>query len=263
MTDGPAAGRGLHVRPVRAAGDDGPAIVVVHGGMDRATSFGRVDRHLGDLAVVRYDRRGYGRSRDAGTTDLDGHVDDLLAVIDGREVVAFGHSIGAVVALVAAQRRPDLARAVLAFEVPTPWAPWWRRPGATATTDAERVDPGDEAERFMRSMVGDRVWERLPPSTRADRRAEGPALLADRAMVEVADPPYDLAAIVAPVLSAAGSATSGRHRRAAEELANGARTGELAVVDGATHGAHLTHPAAVAELVRRARALAVGPAIDR
>lgn len=260
MSDGPVAPCGIHVRPVRA-GDGTLPVVVVHGGMDRATSFGRVDRHLDDLAVIRYDRRGYGRSREAGTTDLDGHVDDLLAVIDGREVVVFGHSVGAVVALVAAERRPDLVRAVLAFEVPTPWAPWWRRPGATTATDPG--DPATVAEQFMRRMVGDRVWERLPPSTRADRRAEGPALLADQAMLDVVDPPYDLAAVVAPILSAAGSATTGRHRRAAEELADDARTGELAIVDGATHGAHLTHPAAVAELVRRARSLAMGPTIDR
>jgi pimeloyl-ACP methyl ester carboxylesterase len=238
--------------------------------MDRASSFGRVARHLRDLPMVRYDRRGYGRSIGLGTTDLAGHVDDLHAVIGGRDVVCFGHSVGGVIALGAAQAAPGQVRAVLAFEAPMPWAPWWPRPqqdradgdgsdGPDGDVDRSgHPDPADEAERFMRRMVGDRVWGRLPARTRADRRAEGPALAADLAAVDLAGPPVDLAALAVPVLAAAGSATTWWHRRAAEELATGARAGELAIVDGATHGAHLTHPGAVANLVRRARTLATG-----
>ncbi|CAN5905851.1 hypothetical protein BH23ACT2_BH23ACT2_26650 [soil metagenome] len=268
---------------VEQGGDDdvdgpaGPTVVVVHGSMDRASSFGRVARHLGDLPLVRYDRRGYGRSLSFGTTDLAGHVDDLLAVIDGRDVICFGHSVGGVIALGAAERAPDLVRGVLAFEAPAPWAPWWphrRRvdsaegahgaEGAGAPAPAGGPDGVDslqqdkdhlaeEAERFMRSMVGDRVWERLPSRTRADRRAEGPALAADLASVDLDAAPVDLGALVVPIVAAAGSDTTWWHRRAAEELAADARVGELALVPGATHGAHLTHPGAVADLVRRAR----------
>jgi pimeloyl-ACP methyl ester carboxylesterase len=269
---GGAADVGLHTVEQPGEGGDGdgdgdgggPTVVVVHGGMDRASSFGRVARHLRDLPMVRYDRRGYGRSIGLGTTDLAGHVDDLHAVIGGRDVVCFGHSVGGVIALGAAQAAPGQVRAVLAFEAPMPWAPWWPRPrqdraeGHGDGAGPDHPDPADEAERFMRRMVGDRIWERLPARTRADRRAEGPALAADLAAVDLDAPPVDLAALVVPVLAAAGSATNWWHRRAAEELATGARAGELVIVDGATHGAHLTHPGAVAGLVRRARALATG-----
>ena len=48
-----------------------------------------------------------------------------------------------------------------------------RRPGVTGRR------PGDEAERFFRRMVGDAAWDRLPDEARADRRADGPALVAD------------------------------------------------------------------------------------
>lgn len=242
-------GVGLHVR--RAAGDGGGLpVVVVHGGMDRASSFGRVARHLSDLPLVSYDRRGYGASIEAGVTDLDGHVADLLDVIGEEPVVLFGHSMGGVVSLVAAARRPDLVRSVLAFEAPTPWAPWW--PARSSDPAADR-DPAEEAERFMRRMVGDSIWERLPARTRQARRAEGPALLADLDSLLLDAPPFDAGAIVAPCLSAAGGETTWWHRRAAEELADQLPVGELAVVDGATHGAHLSHPGAVAALVRRAR----------
>lgn len=243
-------GVGLHV--LRASGDASwPRVVVVHGGMDRASSFGRVARQLADVPLVTYDRRGYGRSIDAGVTAIGGHVDDLLGVVGEEAVVLFGHSMGGVIALLAAERRPDLVRAVLAVEAPTPWADWWPRP----TRSGDALDPADGAERFMRRMVGDAIWDRLPPGTRSDRRAEGAALRADLDSLDVDQPLFDPARIQAPVLSAAGSETTWWHRRAAEELAAAVPAGELVIVDGAAHGVHLSHPAATAALVRRARAV--------
>jgi pimeloyl-ACP methyl ester carboxylesterase len=53
----------------------GPAVVLVHGAMDRAASFGRVMRRLGDLDVVAYDRRGYAGSLGTGpATTLAEHA---------------------------------------------------------------------------------------------------------------------------------------------------------------------------------------------
>lgn len=240
-------GVGLHV--LRFGGEGPGQVVVVHGGMDRASSFGRVARRLPDVALVTYDRRGYGRSIDAGTATLDEHVADLLGVIGTDEVIVFGHSMGGVIALVAAHRRPDLVRAVLAFEAPTPWAPWWPRPAPRT-----RLDPSDEAERFMRQMVGDDLWRRLPPRSRADRRAEGPALLADLDSLDLDTAPFDPAQILQPVTCAAGGETTWWHQRAVDELAAALPGGESAAIARATHGAHLTHPGDVAELVQRTRA---------
>jgi pimeloyl-ACP methyl ester carboxylesterase len=236
----------LHVVDGPAADAASPVVVIVHGAMDRSASFGRVARQLDGLHVVRYDRRGYGRSAELPVGTLAEHVDDLLAVIDGREVTVFGHSIGGVVALVAAQRRPDLVRSVLAYEAPAPWEPWWPQP-----TTPPPDDPADEAEAFMRRAIGDHFWGRLPARTRADRRAEGAALRADIASLQGAAP-YDAALIEVPVLSASGSDTTWWHQRATRELADAAPAGEHAVVAGAQHGAHLTHPTATAHLVRRA-----------
>ena len=242
----------LHVVD-NGADPSSPLVVVVHGAMDRASSFGRVARSLSDLQVVRYDRRGYGRSVGAGPAPLAVHVDDLLAVLAGRPATVFGHSVGAVVALVAAQSHPGLVRSVLAFEPPTPWLPWWpNRAGAAAEgAPALDTDPADEAEAFMVAAVGERIWARLPARTRADRRAEGGALRADLASLQ-GPAPFDPAAVSVPVVVGCGSQTTWWHRQAAEELAAALPVAELAVVGGATHGAHLTHPSAMAELVREA-----------
>jgi pimeloyl-ACP methyl ester carboxylesterase len=220
--------------------------------MHRIATFGLVTLHLDGLHVVRYDRRGYGRSAAAGVGSLDDHVADLLAVLDGRAATVFGHSIGGVIALVAAQREPGLVRSVLAYEAPAPWTSWWPH-ASTPPPD----DPGDEAEAFMRRAIGDHFWSRLPARTRADRRAEGEALRADIASLQ-GGAPFDAGRIEVPVLSAAGSETTWWHQRATRELAEAAPAGEHAVIAGAEHGAHLTHPTATAHLVRRAVDRAAG-----
>lgn len=240
----------LHV--VRQPGDgSSPPVVLVHGGMDRGTSFGRMARQLADVAVTRYDRRGYGRSRVGDAPTMAEHVDDLIAVIGEVPAVVFGHSVGGVVALVAAERRPDLIRAVAVYEPPVPWMPGW--PVRSAPDPDE--DPADRAERFMRSMVGDRVWERLPRSTRDARRAEGRALDADLASMGQTVPPLDAAGLRLPVLCAAGSDGDPWHRRGVEFLADTIPGSDVVIVHGAGHGLHLTHPTVAADIVRTVRSL--------
>jgi lipase len=247
----------------------GPLVVLVHGSMDRSGGMLRVRRALQrDHAVVRYDRRGYGRSLAAGPPrSFDQQVDDLAAVLGGRPAVLAGHSFGGVVCLALAERRPELARAVLAYEAPKMWEPWW--PGTTAGNQALfRLGSGSEAEAdvaewFLRRMIGDETWERLPAAMRAERRAEGRALVAELRSVRPPAPapgpaPYRADAIAAPVVSACGSEGEPHHLRAAEEVARSAPRGELRVVEGAGHGAHLSHPEQFAGLVRRAVELADG-----
>ncbi|HZB71156.1 MAG TPA: alpha/beta fold hydrolase, partial [Acidimicrobiales bacterium] len=83
----------LHVIE-RGAGAPGPLVVLVHGSLDRSATFARVvaAEGLARLHTIRYDRRGYGRSIDAGPpAGLDEHVEDLLGVVDGRPAVVVGH----------------------------------------------------------------------------------------------------------------------------------------------------------------------------
>ncbi len=225
-----------------------PRVVLVHGAMDRAASFGRCQRHLGDVVAERYDRRGYGDSRPLGVGGLDDHVADLLEVLDGSPAVVVGHSVGGVVALAAAVRAPELVPGLVLYEPPAPWAPWWREGWEPAPPGEE---PGEAAERFLRRMLGDRTWERFGAAWQDERRAEGPALLADFAIGGTAVDDVEPDRVRAPTVVGCGDRSSARHRRAAEELAAELVDGRLAVLADADHGAHLTCPAAFAELVRR------------
>jgi pimeloyl-ACP methyl ester carboxylesterase len=257
--------RGLWVQEV----GEGPLVVLVHGAMDRASSMMRVRRVLeGECRVVRYDRRGYARSLELGpAVSLDQQVDDLATLVGSRVAVVAGHSLGGVICLALAERSPAQVGAVVAYEAPMMWESWW--PGGTAgatalatTTAAGRRDgsdggPGDAAEAFMCRMLGDARWSRLPAHVRAERRAEGPTLLAELGTVHHPAPaPYQPERLRVPVVAAFGSETQPQHRRAAEELARRAPHGVLEMIDGAGHGAHLTHPKAFAGLVRRSLSLA-------
>lgn len=232
---------------------DAPSVVVlVHGTLDRATSFARVRRHLADLDTVAYDRRGYASRIDEGPATLHGHVDDLLSVVGDRRAVVAGHSYGADIALAAAVRRPDVVVGVVSYEAPMPWQPWWPDNTAGAAAVAAQ-EPEAAAEAFMRRMVGDERWERLPARTKAARRAEGRAVLAELASIRD-HPPFDLADVRAPVVVGVGVESAAHQRAAAPNVAALLPDAVLVEVAGASHGAHLSHPAEFAGLVRAALA---------
>ncbi len=234
----------------------GPRVVLVHGTMDRASSFARVARHLEGYEVTRYDRRGYGHSVVLGPPrDLDQQVDDLLEVVGDAPAIAAGHSYGGTIALAAAQRAPASVVGVVAYEAPMPWREWWPTNSAGANAVASAEGPAEAAERFMRRMIGDRRWERLPPSTREARRAEGATLVAEMGHTRPPHPPsFDPAAVTVPVVAAHGTEGAPHHGRSAEVLAEEAPAAALIVVDGAGHGIHLTDPAAMAAMVGRVAA---------
>ena len=227
--------------------------------MDRATSFAKVERRLTGAGheVVTFDRAGYGSRVDAPLPDGRGRiaadVDDLVELLDGPAVV-IGHSYGGHVAMAASVRRPDLVAALGVFETPLAWMAWWPpdTSGGVAVRAARSGTPATAAEAFMRSIVGDDMWSRLPPSTKAARRAEGPALLADMADIHALPPPYDPAAVPVPVVIGRGSRSKGQHLRGTEALLELLPDAELHVVDGAGHGAHASHPDAFAEFVEAA-----------
>jgi pimeloyl-ACP methyl ester carboxylesterase len=232
-----------------------PLVVFVHGSMDRSGAFARCCGRLRDLHTVQYDRRGYGRSVALGAPDIAGHVDDVIDVLDGRAGVVVGHSLGGVIALAAAQRRPDLVRAVGAYEAPMPWVEWWPSKSAggeamrMAMTEITAASAGAAVERFMRRMIGDARWEGLPERTQQARRAEGPALIAELRSAH-AGPAYDPALITVPVVPGRSTESREHHRWSSDELARQLGIDGAHVIEGADHGAHVSHPNEFAAFVR-------------
>jgi pimeloyl-ACP methyl ester carboxylesterase len=206
-----------------------------------------------DHRVLRYDRRGYARSRPVGGPfTIDSHVADLATLLDGRRATVFGHSYGGNVALALAERHPELVRSVAVYEVPLSWLPWW--PGSTGRRGAAvQGTPEDAAEQFMRRMVGDDQWERLSEATRAVRRSEGSAFVGEIADLGAA-PPWDAEHIDVPVVAIYGSLAREHHRDGSHYLAELLSDREAIAIEGARHNGPYTHPDAVAEVIRELEA---------
>ena len=184
--------------------------------------------------------------------DLAGHVDDLLGVVaalpGAGPVTAVGHSFGGDVVVAAALAEPTRFASVGAYEPPMPWLGLSRRPGRAPWVPG---DPGDEAEAFFRRMVGDATWDRLPAEVRAERRAEGPALVADLLAIARRD------ALRRHRAGRAGGLRPRAGRPARPTTAtrwpgwpSHVPGAVLVEIEGAGHGAHLSHPDGFARLVR-------------
>jgi pimeloyl-ACP methyl ester carboxylesterase len=256
----------LHVTSRPASVPGAATVVFVHGSLDRGESFRRVMRRLPDLTTIAYDRRGYQGSREGGVVDLGGHIEDLLAVAEaswaaagngggsGGPVVAVGHSLGGDVVIGAALAEPEAFHAIGVFEPPMPWLGFRRDkgPGAPARPwPALAEDPGAEAERFFCRMVGDASWSRLTEVGRESRRADGPALVADLRSLRGEGPPFDVCALGIPsVFGMGGPTTQPHHRRSVQWLGANVPGGVLYEIEGAQHGAHLSHPDHFAAMTR-------------
>lgn len=205
----------------------------------------RLSRRLDDhLHVVRYDRRGYGRSAPhGGPFGIREQVEDLVEHLDGRRAVIVGHSFGGNIALAAAERHPELVAGVATYETPVSWLPWWPR----RRLDAPPRSPADEAERFIVRLIGDERWLALPERTREVRRTEGTTMVAEAAAL-AAGAPWEGGRIHVPVAVGLGAAALDHHRRAAAYIAAAVDGAELVVLAGCGHDA----PTAASDLVAKA-----------
>ena len=236
---------------------DGVFVGVIHGSMDRSSGMLKLSRAIDSRCrVLRYDRRGYGRSAPhPGPFGMDAQVDDLVDLLAGRPAVLVGHSYGGNVALATAVRHPALVRAVAIYETPLSWEPWW--PGNTAGGDATNhaEDPAAAAERFMRRMIGDERWDGLPERTRAQRRIEGAAMVGE--LIDLRrHAPWTADDVRVPVIASYGTGGSPHHQRGMTYAAATIPGAELVVLDGVRHDAPLSHPTLFAERI-------VWPLLDR
>jgi len=127
-----------------------PLLHFTHGNSYPSGSYGRL---LEDLR----------RDFDVRTTDMLGHdprfpvrdnwhtlIDELIAQLEtyGRPAILVGHSLGGAVSMLAAHRRPDLARCVVMLDSPVVagWRAWvWRIVKALGLR--MRLSPGNVAQR--------------------------------------------------------------------------------------------------------------------
>jgi len=221
----------------------GPPLVTVVGAFCERTAAQPLAQALAsDFTVHCYDRRGRGDSTNTAPYAPARELEDLAAVlaVAGDGAALYGHSSGAVLALLAAADGLPVAK-VVAYEPP------WSVDAAAERTDlAQRVDaaiadgrPGDAAEMFMREGPG------MPEEVIAGMKAGpgwayfeklGSTVGYDLAIVgDEGVPTARLAQITVPALVVAGGASAAWARDTVAVVADAIPGGERMTVDGQDH----------------------------
>ncbi|HUF97066.1 MAG TPA: alpha/beta hydrolase [Ilumatobacter sp.] len=224
---------------------DAPRVVLIHGSLDRSAGLLKLSRRFDErFRVTRYDRRGYGRSTPCdGPFDIDAQVGDLIEVVESGTTpcILVAHSFGGNIALALAERRPDLVRAVVTYESPMSWLPSWPGTSAVLASEDWASDPAAGAEAFLRRLIGNKRWERMPPATKASRRAEGPALVGELAALRHSAP-WTGEGVRVPVLALVGEFAADHHRAGMQSLSGLLPDCRTVTIAGARHFGPNTHP---------------------
>jgi len=240
----------------------GLPLVLVHGASADHTTF----RVVGPLFARRFavhaiDRRGRGASGDVEPYAVDREFEDVAAVAEtvardaGMPAAVVGHSFGGRVALGAALRAPAI-RAVVSYEGAPPAVEERYQPEGAEERVRERLAAGDADEAlatFLREIVG--MSEEDLARYRADpvwplRAAAAHTIV--RELDAEASPAASLDALGGvrqPVLQILGGASRSAFRLATVALHARLAVGRVAVIDGAKHAAHHTHPDQFVEAV--------------
>jgi pimeloyl-ACP methyl ester carboxylesterase len=210
----------------------GRPLVMVHGAWADGRHWSRLaDELAGGFRVVRYDRRGHGRSGGRHVT-IDDDVKDLLELIAslGEPAHVVGGSLGGTIALRAATASPP---AFLTLAVHEPALPGLF---GDAPPAPQRVPTPRE---FAEESLGEGWWERLSGDEQAAFEAGGDAWRDEMADRDAFTIEVDAlrAAFDRPLLVTIGGASPPFWRKIADALP----ATDRATIDGAGHLPHLSH----------------------
>ena len=218
----------------------GPLVMLVHGSAADHTTWGiqLAAAPRGRFELLAYDRRTL-------ATSVETHADDLIALAGdaGTPVLAVGSSFGAVVVLDAIRRAPaHFAGAVL---IEPPMAPADDvaavPPEHLATFERLVAEQGGEAaaEFFLRTVLSDATYARLPRAFAARSKAMWQAIRADTEALAAYRPGYaELARVRVPVLLLGGGASAPFYRPTLHALGAALPEARLVILPTAGHLLH-------------------------
>ncbi len=251
----------------REAGDGEPIVLLHCSSGSSGAWLPVIDRLRHDYRILAPDLLGYGRSapwpRDAVLAPAEelGVVSALLDVV-GRPVHLVGHSYGGTVALDAARR---FTRHVASLTLIEPVAfhllrradepDGWREIAVLAERHLALVSEGQiapAAEAFITYWMGPKAWQQLPDATRDSAVRAAAKVAAEWRLMFAAEEDLEaIAAIDMPTLLVCGARTRRPARQVVEILRQALPRARLGEIADAGHMSPLTHPAAVADAIRR------------
>lgn len=235
---------------------EGRLVVLVHG--TAPATWGTVPTLLaGECRVLTYDRRGFPPSAGEPGATLRAHAEDLRAVVEahGRSATIVGWSIGGVIALDLALRRPDLVDRVVVLEAPL-WAA--RRPTLAllrAVLGAQlrgRRSPEAGARHFLSWALGRRSGGDDVARLDSKRLSESSRSITKELGVGTGEKelrPKDLALLPVPVRWLVGTESAPEFGAAARRARAALPAIDVVSVPGAGHAIQLDAPDSIVAAV--------------
>jgi pimeloyl-ACP methyl ester carboxylesterase len=221
----------LHV--VRAG--TGPRILLIHGSAADHTTW---SIQLASSLKDRYTLIAYDRSC---ADTVEAQADEAHALLEGERGIVVGSSFGAVIALDLV-RRHGAAGAVL---IEPPMGATDDAPAAPASFLAEydrrMAEQGGPAaaELFLRTVLGDAAFERMPRAFQERSKSKSAEIRADSAALIAYRPRYaELRAVTAPVLLLGGERSAPYFRPTLDALFAALPDARLEIIAGAGHMLH-------------------------
>jgi pimeloyl-ACP methyl ester carboxylesterase len=218
----------------------GPRILLIHGSAaDRGTWLIQLGSSLREhFTLIAYDRR-------ADAPTIEAHAADAAALLSaepGRAIVV-GSSFGGVIALeLARSHAPLLAGAVM---IEPPIAASDARPAVSQpfldAFDRRLAEGGGPAaaELFLRTVLGDAAFERMPRMFQVRAMTKFAEIRADSVALHAYRPRYaELARITTPVLLLGGERSSPTFRPTLEALQRTSGNASTEIIASAGHMLH-------------------------
>jgi pimeloyl-ACP methyl ester carboxylesterase len=185
---------------------------------------------------------------------VEQHAADAAALLDGGRAIVVGSSFGSVIALELVRTRPELCAGAILIE--PPMAADDERPAAPLAfleeLDQRAAAQGGPAaaEFFLRTVLGDAAFERMPRAYQDRSKSKHAEIRADSAALIAYRPRYaELAAVDVPVLLLGGDRSAAYFRPTLEALKAALPRVRLEIVDGAGHMLHAEAHRKLADLV--------------
>jgi pimeloyl-ACP methyl ester carboxylesterase len=254
----------------RTAGElEGRGVLLVHGSWDDHRTWDGVVAGLREhCRVVAYDRRGHSASTaPPGQGRIGEDVDDAAGLVEALGLgpaTVVGHSYGAAVALLLAMRRPDVVRRLVVPEPPLyvllagdpVWEPVRAAAAVTMAAVAGALEAG-ELEAGARRFVDEVAFGAGAFDGLFDECARATILAnADTWLDQSRDPERltvdvrPLAGSTIPLTVTTGTASLPAFPEIARRVVALVPHAELVRIQGAGHGAPVSHAAQLAQIVR-------------
>jgi pimeloyl-ACP methyl ester carboxylesterase len=253
----------------------GEPIVLLHCSSGSSGAWLPVIEHFGQgYRVLAPDLLGYGRSapwpRDAVLApDAELGVVEALLDVAGRPAHLVGHSYGGTVALNAARHFPGQVASLTLIE-PVAFhllrraeePDGWREVAALAERHLALVGEGRDAaaaEAFVTYWTGPKAWQQISDAARDSAVRTAAKVAAEWRLLFAAEDDRDaISGIGAPTLLICGGRTRTPARRVVELLRRTLPHTLYHEISDAGHMSPLTHPADIAEAIRR-HAVSINP----